>query len=546
MARYISSVQTMVGLTSTTRGNSLFASDITFTSLSTETLSENIRSLFEEYLLFSITLNNNQYIHNQLLNGLETLFTSLNIQKNDIIYDHSSSVSSLDLSENIVYQSTIRLACKFFNPDLSSSYEHTQNPGVDIDRIAGNPAEPERSIYGNMFDYSGNITSVTLFTAVNTFMNNIRTSGTNIAIKDLSSVVVKTEVETLMSSLDFIQYSADPTDRLYDNKVKSFIHVYLKEIGIPEVDGREYSDEYRAALVGCDTTFRADNSGGTTITLDYGKDFIENFETEIITVSGYLDAYEDLSAYQDDYLENISQIRSSELNTEVREGLSNYIETQYSGILPSSFALRERFTDPIRFKILFRTPLTEEQYLKEFNWGIGYHLGFPKLDTDYNIIHRGIYQPRALGEEYIYLVVNDFENKYFNVYSLAKYEANAQRYEFQTPQDTIISNTDSSDNQIFKLRPQPNTTTVDRNPNVARGIDMNFLGGHNKYYTKIQLPGFFSYAYASGPTLSFDPPLPSLDKIRLRLVDRYGNTISNTACDYTGTVRIQTKSGIIE
>jgi hypothetical protein len=546
MVLFINDFTTGFGLTPSQIADPAESSSLEITKVSTSFLSTYVGKLFNDYILFSITLNNNQYIHRVLLRTMEDFFETINVQYNDIIYDGDTDITGFD-ADNI-YAAATRLAAKFMaGVDSSGSFIHS-NYSIPINRIDGISGEAsyESSIYGNMDRNTYVITDGDIITHTETFIDDLITDASNnyIYIKDLSGI--NTSVDTYMSNLGFSSYTSDPSNNYYERKKEGFIHVFLKEIGITEVDINEYDEDYRASLVGCDTTFwdltrSSDLSDypGRIISLDDGFDYITNYEELNVTTEGYNDAYLDLKDINDDYNELLSQFNGDGLNDDVRSQLRNYIQTQYAGILPSSFADRERFYEPLRFKILFRSALSNkpEQLTSKFNWGLGYYLGFEKQDTDFDILHKATSVPRPIGDGYIYMIINEFNNKEINIYSLVEHRANANRYEFTTPENIIVGGVEISGNVVTEDNYAPGRTIVE-NTNTAEPLDTTYRGT-NKYFTQISYSGPFNPARIS-ESRSLAKPLSKLEQIQIRFVDRYGELVSSSNIDYRGTITIRT------
>ena len=61
--------------------------------------------------------------------------------------------------------------------------------------------------------------------------------------------------------------------------------------------------------------------------------------------------------------------------------IRKYISDNYTGFLPDIVIKRNKYTDPIAFSILFKSALST-QYANLFDqWGLGWNLGFDKIDT---------------------------------------------------------------------------------------------------------------------------------------------------------------------
>lgn len=550
MVRFINDFVTGLGLTSSQIADPNISSSIALTKVKTSFYSTYIGKLFNDYLFYPITLNNNQYIHHILLRSFEVFFENINVQYNDLVYDASTDISGLTIDD--VYSASTRLAAKFMGGvDSSGSFIHT-NYSKPINRIDGISGEDsyETSIFGNMDRDTFAITDATIITETANFVDSLITDTSNnyIRIGDLSGITGK--VDTFMSNIGFSSYSADPSGTYYERKKMGFIHLFLKESGIPLVDTDTYSEEYRSSLIGCDSTFwdvPSDTSGlvypARTIVLDDGFDYITNYEELEVITRGYNDAYLELKDINDDYVTLLGQFNGDDLNDDVREDLREYINTQYSGILPASFADRERFYEPLRFRILFRSSLSNkpEKLASKFNWGLGYYLGYDKQDTPFDITHKAVSVPRPIGDGYIYMILNEFDNKEINIYSLVEHQTNANRYEFLTPENVFIGNREISGNVVIEENYAPGRTLVENN-NTAQAPDTTYKGT-NKYFTKISYSGPFTNARI-GEVRNFDQPLSKLEQLQVRFIDRYGQLISSSNIDYRGTITIRTNNKI--
>ena len=166
--------------------------------------------------------------------------------------------------------------------------------------------------------------------------------------------------------------------------------------------------------------------------------------------------------------------------------LNEYIIERYSNILPPSIISRNRATDPLPFQLLFGSK-TEEPYKSlPDEWGLGWNLGFSKRDT----------VPRT-----------------------------------SVTSDTFIRI--SQDYIYLRLNPELNMNglAVSGKENLAETRISAAEDG--KYFAKILLANFggFSRAAVQLPKL-FNPVLGKYETVICQLVDRFGNIINNTDCDY--------------
>ena len=167
--------------------------------------------------------------------------------------------------------------------------------------------------------------------------------------------------------------------------------------------------------------------------------------------------------------------------------LNIYTNTRYGSILPAFVTNRNRITDPIPFQFLFSTYINPI-FAKSFDeWGLGYNLGFNKVDT---------YPPRTtivsdtfirIVQDYIYLKINPELNM--------------------------------------------NKLAVSNKENLGETHDPS--AEDSKYFSKILLNDFASYCRAAViMPKQFKPVLGKLDTISFQLLDKNGNQINNTGCEF--------------
>jgi hypothetical protein len=159
---------------------------------------------------------------------------------------------------------------------------------------------------------------------------------------------------------------------------------------------------------------------------------------------------------------------------------------RYGTILPSTIINRNRITDPLPFSFLFFSKTPEPYKSLPDEWGLGWNLGFRKVDT----------APRTtitsdtfirITQDYIYLRLNPE----FNV----------------------------------------NTLAVSGKENFSESLESR--SQDTKYFSKILLNNFggFSRAAVQLPKI-FNPVLGKYDTVRCQLVDQFGVQLSNADCDY--------------
>jgi hypothetical protein len=166
--------------------------------------------------------------------------------------------------------------------------------------------------------------------------------------------------------------------------------------------------------------------------------------------------------------------------------LNQYVLDRYGNILPTTIINRNRITDPLPFSFLFSTMTMEPYKSLPDQWGLGWNIGFNKVDT----IPRTTITSDTfirITQDYIYLRLNPE----FNINTLAvSGKENLSESREARSQDTL-------------------------------------------YFSKILLNNFgsFSRAAVQLPKL-FNPVLGKYDTVRCELVDQFGVQINNIDCDY--------------
>jgi hypothetical protein len=175
--------------------------------------------------------------------------------------------------------------------------------------------------------------------------------------------------------------------------------------------------------------------------------------------------------------------------------MNQYIIDRYGTILPSSIVSRTQYTAPLPFQLLFDYNLKVPYNTQFDEWGLGWYLGFPKTTV-----------PLAGPRTYV-------------------------------TSDTFIR---IVQNYIYlKLNAAYNITTlaVSGKENLSETLESQ--GQDTAYFTKVILNDFAAYCRA-GVQLQkdFEPVLGKFEKITCQLVDKNGNQLSNTDCEFDATFSI--------
>jgi len=241
------------------------------------------------------------------------------------------------------------------------------------------------------------------------------------------------------------------------------------------------------------------NSNFVFATKTFGNNIVPGFYgVTLSNVAGFGDFMRYYRQYYNNYLSNISL--QNTINASVKSSLSNFIATDLAYIIPPTAAVRQRYTDPLLFSILWKSSLSPQFAPLEDQWGLGWNLGYVKEDTPYNVIQIATSFYKIL-DDYITLQLNQ--------------EININR--------------------------------VDTGAKENIGASHEPTGETNSYYGKLLLAPFGSYAQTMimNP-ISFNPPLGRLDKLSFTWQDLTGTTIDNSDCEWNAVVQIVENQTIVQ
>lgn len=179
--------------------------------------------------------------------------------------------------------------------------------------------------------------------------------------------------------------------------------------------------------------------------------------------------------------------------------INNFISTELKYILPPNALIRQRYTDPILFKINWASQLSPNYLQLVDQWGIGWNLGYAKQDTGYAMIHTApsFYK---IQDDYIYLRLNPEFN---------------------------INRMDSGSKENYTLTREPGGTT-------------------NRYYAKLLLTSFGGNAttFIHNP-VDLTPPINRLSKLEFQWIGPDGLVINNNDAEWDMVVNITEKADVI-
>lgn len=226
-------------------------------------------------------------------------------------------------------------------------------------------------------------------------------------------------------------------------------------------------------------------------TRTFGQGFSNsNYGGQVITTTGFVDF---LTQYSNLYNTFITSNRALSLaETQANTEMEAYITDNYGGILPDYALSRNNFTDPLSFSILFKSAL-KASYISAFDqWGLGWNLGFTKVDTPYTTRHVANTFIKIV-DDFIYLMLDDSLN---------------------------LNGVDVTNKEDLSL-------------------SRDTFGEKQKYYGKLLLNTFGSFAQTFVQSVkAFPTPLGRVDKLTFRLYDMNHQPIVNDDCEYNVVMEI--------
>ena len=223
----------------------------------------------------------------------------------------------------------------------------------------------------------------------------------------------------------------------------------------------------------------------------FGCNIIPGFNgVDISNVTGFGNFMSNFQNYYNAYLSNIVLINN--ITNAVNSNLSNFVSYDLQYIIPPTAANRQSPTQPILFSILWQSQLSPSYANLSDNWGLGWNLGYDKMDTPYDIVQTATSFYKIL-DDYITLRLND---------------------EFD------VNRVDTTGKE-----------------NISATLEST--GSTKAYYGKLLLAPFGSYAQTMimNP-ITFNPPLGRLDKLSFTWYDVNNNIIDNSDCEWSAVIQI--------
>ena len=309
---------------------------------------------------------------------------------------------------------------------------------------------------------------VRAYDPIPSFTSGIRFIGKNYT--DFGTPTLQ-EIAQEIASISSYTYISDPQANVWVQNPAASISTFSTNTAV--IHGQSIGHEYADALKLFDTSFTPQTFGRTTTFA--GVSFATTNYTN--TLSSFVNFSINTSTANVLYT-NILSTATGQLNA--------YVVERYSNILPPSIINRNRITDPLPFSFLFSTmTMPPYKYLPD-EWGLGWNLGFRKVDT--------------------------------------------------VPRTTITSDTFiriTQDYIYLRLNPEFNTNTLAVSGKENLSESREAQSQDTKYFSKILLNNFggFSRAAVQLPKL-FNPVLGKYDTVSCQLVDQFGVQLINSDCDY--------------
>ena len=244
-----------------------------------------------------------------------------------------------------------------------------------------------------------------------------------------------------------------------------------------------FNPSYYSALSNFEFTFRFSN-------VNFGYNPTQNIAGSNITSTGFGYFVNLYTRLFNVYNSNVQVINT--ITNNVNSNMLQFIQDYLLYVLPDYAQTRQNYTEALQFSILWRSALTPLYLKLEDDWGLGYNLGFAKVDTPYATVQRAPSFFKIL-DDYIYLRLN------------VEYDMNKMDF---GGKENLKETTDST-------------------------------GQINGYNGKLLLNTFGSYAQTiiQNPVY-FNPPILRLEKLTFQWFDTAGTLITNTECDWNSAIQL--------
>lgn len=261
------------------------------------------------------------------------------------------------------------------------------------------------------------------------------------------------------------------------------------EIAISSSNTNDFNPVYYRTLTGFNSNFIFTKR-------NFGSNINTGFAGSNLSSIGFGDFLNQYKRYYDQYITDSSLL--STIQTSLQNNINNFIQTDLKYILPTSALTRQRFIDPLLFKINWLSDLSPNFVTLDDEWGLGWNLGYIKEDTGFATIHTGS-SFFKIQQDFIYLRLNP---------------------------EFAINKMDAGGKENYRVTREPTGTT-------------------NQYYCKLLLTNFGGNAttFIHNP-INFNPPLNRLTKLTFQWLDSKGILIDNNDAEWNMTVNVTERSEI--
>jgi hypothetical protein len=244
-----------------------------------------------------------------------------------------------------------------------------------------------------------------------------------------------------------------------------------------------FTIRYAYTLSTFNVAFRQSNSY-------FGAGYTTGFNGSNINSSNYEQFATSLSTIYSSYLANASTVNG--ITDTANANIQAYISTTLKYIIPATASTRQNFTDPLTFSILWKSSLLPQYANLLCNWGLGYNLGYDKVDTPYSTYAKAQSFYKIL-EDYVYL----------------------------------------------RLNPEYKMNRIDTTAPENLAITRDSTGEIDGYFGKLLLNDFNTYSRSFiSNIITLNPPLGRLDTMYFEWVEVNGTIIDNADCNWSASMSI--------
>jgi hypothetical protein len=458
----------------------------------------------QKFIKFDLTATGNPIVSDQTLTGFQDTFISGAFQSKWLI----NSVYPYIYGNRLELDGTLDTAWQIFYPSFKFTFNKIANqtmPIVDLTNI-----EPPEYFHTNMFVYndflkmSNDIAHGWGAESSNNYLccdTQFRGFQFNSYINNVplqSNVTYYLAIRGYAPSEQFETMVRFYMPNRYDFRWLTLVDI-SNEIAIAEpfmasnngVPPYNFNPVYAYSLSNFNTVFKGARTFGANIIPGFnGVSYNTHTNCNTLIWTGFADFYDAYIFYYTQYIAIVNTLNGIVNSTLSR--LNNFIATQLVNILPASAMSRSRFTDPLLYSVLFGSGNSYQFGGLEEEWGIGWNLGFPKVNTQYSTRHTGNSFYKIL-DSYVYIRLNDEFN---------------------------INKLDTTGKENLQATREP-------------------TGLVGKYNIKLLLANFNGYTNtAIMNPVEMNPPLAKLDKITFQLMDLAGNLINNADCEWNACLNI--------